>query len=71
MNDRPKPALECPTCGKVAPQDGADRPFCCERCRMVDLGAWLLGHYRIPAEEGDDADVPTLPEDKDETEGTG
>ena len=27
---------------------------------MVDLGAWLLGHYRIPAEEGDD-DAPPAP----------
>ena len=25
-------------------------PFCSERCRLVDLGRWLDGHYRIPGE---------------------
>jgi endogenous inhibitor of DNA gyrase (YacG/DUF329 family) len=25
-------------------------PFCSERCRLVDLGAWLDGDYRIPSE---------------------
>jgi endogenous inhibitor of DNA gyrase (YacG/DUF329 family) len=25
-------------------------PFCSERCRLVDLGAWLDGNYRIASE---------------------
>jgi endogenous inhibitor of DNA gyrase (YacG/DUF329 family) len=27
------------------------RPFCSERCRLIDLGAWTEGRYRIPGEE--------------------
>jgi endogenous inhibitor of DNA gyrase (YacG/DUF329 family) len=30
-------------------------PFCSERCRMADLGRWLSGDYRAPAEEPPDA----------------
>ena len=45
------PTFECPTCKKsltVAHRDDAPfRPFCCERCKMVDLGRWLDGTYRI------------------------
>ncbi|TAJ92446.1 MAG: DNA gyrase inhibitor YacG [Gammaproteobacteria bacterium] len=29
------------------------RPFCCERCRMADLGDWLSEGNRIPALEDD------------------
>ncbi len=50
----------CSSCGAAVPRDGPWRPFCSERCKMVDLGAWLLGHYRVPAEEGDD-DAPPAP----------
>lgn len=48
---------KCPTCGKVveiSPEEKAARteffPFCSKRCRLVDLGAWLDGHYRMTAE---------------------
>jgi endogenous inhibitor of DNA gyrase (YacG/DUF329 family) len=33
-------------------------PFCSERCKLIDLGAWLDAEYRIPArpdEESEDA----------------
>jgi hypothetical protein len=30
--------------------ESAFRPFCSERCRMVDLGAWATEQYRVPAE---------------------
>ncbi len=26
-------------------------PFCSERCRLIDLGVWARGDYRIPTEE--------------------
>jgi len=32
----------------------AFRPFCSERCRAIDLGAWLTEAYRVPAEDADD-----------------
>jgi uncharacterized protein len=28
------------------------RPFCSDRCRLVDLGRWLNGRYSIPTEDG-------------------
>jgi endogenous inhibitor of DNA gyrase (YacG/DUF329 family) len=50
MNER-NPAA-CPICGK--PTDPKHRPFCSARCRMIDLGRWLKGDYRIPTNEGPD-----------------
>jgi len=44
--------IKCPYCGKTAIWEGNPfRPFCSERCRMVDLGAWVDEEYRIPGEE--------------------
>jgi endogenous inhibitor of DNA gyrase (YacG/DUF329 family) len=30
---------------------GARPPFCSERCRLLDLGRWLDGGYRVPLSE--------------------
>jgi hypothetical protein len=30
------------------PVDPVWRPFCSERCKLVDLGRWLNGEYRVP-----------------------
>lgn len=46
----PRPARACPICGKPATRP--HYPFCSARCRTIDLGRWLGGDYRIPAEEG-------------------
>jgi len=42
----------CPTCKQpAAPRAENPRfPFCCERCRLIDLGRWLGEEYRIPDE---------------------
>ncbi|MCZ6447977.1 MAG: DNA gyrase inhibitor YacG [Alphaproteobacteria bacterium] len=40
---------KCPICGAAVAI--ATRPFCSKRCADLDLGRWLLGGYRIPAEE--------------------
>lgn len=44
--------LRCPGCGKHVTVTGAPvgTPFCSERCRLVDLGQWLSGAYRVPSE---------------------
>lgn len=57
--------ITCPTCKRllcVPTGDPAGRPkffpFCSERCKLVDLNAWLDADYRIPArpdEESEDA----------------
>ena len=40
-------ALRCPTCGTPVLPTGADFPFCSDRCRLIDLGKWASGAYRI------------------------
>lgn len=49
-------ARKCPICGKPASE--ASRPFCSERCRVVDLNRWLSGSYVVPGrpEADEDAD---------------
>jgi endogenous inhibitor of DNA gyrase (YacG/DUF329 family) len=36
-------------CKQPVASNGADFPFCSERCRLLDLGKWASGEYRIPA----------------------
>lgn len=59
--EAPKPArrVACPGCGKPAAfgPENPWRPFCSERCRAIDLGAWAAESYRIPLRE-DDGAVP-------------
>ena len=41
------------------------RPFCSERCKTLDLGAWASEAYRLPAEEGpDDSEGGQPPPDR-------
>ena len=50
------PLVVCPTCGKSvewAPGN-AWRPFCSERCKLIDLGAWATERYRVPVVEDKD-----------------
>ncbi len=48
--------VSCPHCGTGVVWDTANRwrPFCSERCKMVDLGAWASESYRIPVAETPD-----------------
>jgi len=58
--DRGARRVACPTCGAPAEYSPANpwRPFCSERCRLTDLGAWAAEAYRIPLRGGDpDADA--------------
>lgn len=50
--------VPCPTCAALAPIAASNkwRPFCSERCRMIDLGAWASERYRVPAKPGDASD---------------
>ena len=57
--------IACPRCGKSSVYDPANkwRPFCSERCKMIDLGAWAAEDYRVPAEDIRDAESdPESPE---------
>ena len=44
--------MRCPTCQKETElKDNAFRPFCSERCKLIDLGRWAGGEYRVPTQE--------------------
>lgn len=49
----PPPIVSCPICGTAVPWSVASRwrPFCSERCKLVDLGQWADEKYRVPAQE--------------------
>jgi endogenous inhibitor of DNA gyrase (YacG/DUF329 family) len=48
--------LACPACGKATAYTPSNRwrPFCSERCKLTDLGAWASESYRIPAKPAED-----------------
>lgn len=42
--------MRCPTCRRETTDGGNPfRPFCSERCQLIDLDNWLSERYRIPA----------------------
>lgn len=44
--------VRCPTCGRELEWSPASphRPFCSERCRLIDFGAWLAEEHAIPGD---------------------
>ena len=46
-----KRLVPCPECGELSEfsPSNAFRPFCSERCKMIDLGIWASEGYRIEA----------------------
>ncbi len=57
------PLVKCPTCGRELEWSAASpfRPFCSERCRLIDLGAWLSEEHAIAGEP-----VPEASESKED-----
>jgi len=55
--------VKCPTCGKAVEWSTENpwRPFCSERCKLIDLGEWAGEGHRIPG-------PPHRPIDEDEDE---
>jgi endogenous inhibitor of DNA gyrase (YacG/DUF329 family) len=44
--------VKCPTCGKETQYQGNEfRPFCSERCKLLDFGAWADEEYALAAED--------------------
>ena len=51
MSDK---TIICPTCGKETTWKTEPLgPFCSERCRMIDLGKWVGGEYKILGEKAE------------------
>jgi len=58
--------VKCPKCGKESAYAGNPfRPFCDERCKLIDLGDWMKGSYSLPAVKDEEEDG--LPESSEET----
>ena len=39
----------CALCDKT--QAKSYKPFCSARCKLIDLGNWMSGDYKLPSEE--------------------
>jgi endogenous inhibitor of DNA gyrase (YacG/DUF329 family) len=53
-------AMKCPICREEVTWEGnPNRPFCSERCRLIDLGNWANGQYSLPAEETNTEETDT------------
>jgi len=55
---QPARTVACPQCGTLTPwsTDNPYRPFCSERCKLLDLGAWANERYRIDGDMQQDID---------------
>jgi endogenous inhibitor of DNA gyrase (YacG/DUF329 family) len=53
---QPVRKVPCPRCGAPAAfgPENKWRPFCSERCKIIDLGDWAAERYRVPVEEQKD-----------------
>ncbi len=52
--------VPCPRCGALAPYapENRWRPFCSERCRVIDLGNWAAEAYRVPVAPRESPEPP-------------
>ncbi|MBV9621318.1 MAG: DNA gyrase inhibitor YacG [Gammaproteobacteria bacterium] len=58
------PRIRCPTCQRPLDwQHAPCRPFCSERCRLIDLGAWLSEQRSIPGDPAQSPEPARGPED--------
>ena len=62
MQNKTPPVVICPQCGKEHQWDTHNRfrPFCSERCKLIDLGKWANEEYRVtqPPDEQDFTEPP-------------
>jgi endogenous inhibitor of DNA gyrase (YacG/DUF329 family) len=53
--------VTCPTCKKKFDYFSSEfRPFCSEKCRLIDLGQWLDESYAVPVEKLTEDEYLTL-----------
>ncbi|MES2802979.1 MAG: DNA gyrase inhibitor YacG [Bdellovibrionota bacterium] len=57
MTDTPNSSntrkVKCPQCGLLAlySSENPARPFCSERCKLIDLGEWASEGYKVPIQQ--------------------
>lgn len=69
LNQKPLTrTVKCPQCGNLTlySPENLFRPFCSERCRLIDLGEWASEGYRIPTNEIPEVDSLNNPTDHDD-----
>jgi hypothetical protein len=54
VSDAARHEPRCPTCRGRLPEETTHRPFCSERCKLVDLGRWFNEEYVVPGEDAID-----------------
>ena len=48
------PLVKCPTCERMVEYEGNEfRPFCSERCKLIDFGAWADEEFALPTENSE------------------
>ncbi len=60
--------VQCPICDDPMPGSPAeypDFPFCCQRCRVIDLGRWLGEDYKVASHEPSEDRSSAVSEDED------
>lgn len=64
MGETAVPLVGCPQCGTLVAWSTANpwRPFCCARCKLIDLGAWAAESYRVPVAGDPSAAESDLPQ---------
>lgn len=67
MTESQSRKVKCPQCGRLAlySPENPYRPFCSERCKIIDLGAWADESYKIPDNKSS-SDSLTSPSEDDE-----
>ena len=54
--------LKCPTCDKLVEwKDNPWRPFCSERCKLIDFGRWANEEYLVPGQKIDSVEIGEQP----------
>lgn len=64
MKNEPK-KIKCPQCGRLTfySIENPSRPFCSERCKLIDLGQWASESFKIASEIPVDMDSELKPEE--------
>lgn len=49
--------IRCPVCKELTTwEENRFRPFCSERCKLIDLGAWASEEYKVPGKKEEEED---------------
>lgn len=67
MKTKPR-TYYCPNCKAPVKLDKSNpfRPFCSDRCKLIDLGAWASESYKVPSQEQLNTNDYDFDEDQDE-----